>query len=151
MAFLNVLIYIASCSLIIALHLRVFFFTFVGHIGSNDVELSTNHLSAIQNQMQSKGGYEMNSLRLQVSKAPDHWRSPYAANGARLLWKSLTTNVVSYAVLHPISKLIHFHFSLFSRMVIVRRSHFAGLLINLGMPPSINLFLVHKAIILWKP
>lgn len=37
-----------------------------GHIGSNDAELSTNHLSAIQNQMQSKGGYDMNSLRVQV-------------------------------------------------------------------------------------
>lgn len=41
-------------------------FVHTGHIGSNDVELSTNHLSAIQNQMQSKGGYEMNSLRLQA-------------------------------------------------------------------------------------
>ncbi|XP_053667538.1 CDC42 small effector protein homolog [Anopheles marshallii] len=41
-------------------------FVHTGHIGSNDVELTTNHLSALQNQMQSKGGYEMNSLRLQV-------------------------------------------------------------------------------------
>ncbi|XP_055641886.1 CDC42 small effector protein homolog [Toxorhynchites rutilus septentrionalis] len=41
-------------------------FVHTGHIGSNDVELTTNHLSAIQNQMQSKGGYETNSLRLQA-------------------------------------------------------------------------------------
>lgn len=40
---------------------------YAGHIGSNDAELSTNHLSAIQNQMQSKGGYDMNSLRVQVN------------------------------------------------------------------------------------
>lgn len=42
-------------------------FQHTGHIGSADVELSTNHLNAIQTQMQSKGGYEMNSIRLQVS------------------------------------------------------------------------------------
>lgn len=46
------------------LHLR----KITGHIGSNDAELSTNHLSALQNQMQSKGGYDINSLRLQVKK-----------------------------------------------------------------------------------
>ncbi|XP_037041803.1 CDC42 small effector protein homolog [Bradysia coprophila] len=41
-------------------------FVHTGHIGSADVELSTNHLTEIQNQMQSKGGYEMNSLRMQA-------------------------------------------------------------------------------------
>lgn len=41
-------------------------FQHTGHIGSADVELSTNHLNAIQTQMQSKGGYEMNSIQLQV-------------------------------------------------------------------------------------
>lgn len=41
-------------------------FVHTGHIGSADVELSTNHLNAIQTQMQSKGGYEMNSIQLQV-------------------------------------------------------------------------------------
>ncbi|XP_037950922.1 CDC42 small effector protein homolog [Teleopsis dalmanni] len=41
-------------------------FVHTGHIGSGDVELSTNHLNAIQTQMQSKGGYEMNSIRLQA-------------------------------------------------------------------------------------
>lgn len=40
-------------------------FVHTGHIGSADVELSSNHLNAIQNQMQSKGGYETNSLRMQ--------------------------------------------------------------------------------------
>lgn len=45
-----------------------------GHIGSNDAELSTNHLSAIQNQMQSKGGYDMNSLRVQVLEIPFYSR-----------------------------------------------------------------------------
>lgn len=43
-------------------------FVHTGHIGSADVELSTNHLNALQTQMQSKGGYEMNSIRLQVSE-----------------------------------------------------------------------------------
>lgn len=37
-----------------------------GHIGSNDTELTPNHLNAIQTQMQSKGGYDMNSIRIQV-------------------------------------------------------------------------------------
>lgn len=37
-----------------------------GHIGSNDTELTPNHMNAIQSQMQSKGGYETNSLRIQV-------------------------------------------------------------------------------------
>lgn len=41
---------------------------YLGHIGSADVELSTNHLTVIQNQMQSKGGYDMNSLRMQVKQ-----------------------------------------------------------------------------------
>ena len=41
-------------------------FVHTGHIGSQDVELSSNHLNAIQNQMRSKGGYEMNSRRVQV-------------------------------------------------------------------------------------
>lgn len=40
---------------------------FIGHIGSNDTELTPNHMNAIQSQMQSKGGYEMNSLRIQVN------------------------------------------------------------------------------------
>lgn len=40
-----------------------------GHIGSNDSELSPNHINAIQSQMQSKGGYEMNSLRIQVNES----------------------------------------------------------------------------------
>ena len=39
----------------------------LGHIGSNDAELSTRHLDIIQSQMQSKGGYDINSLRIQVS------------------------------------------------------------------------------------
>lgn len=42
------------------------FIMFTGHIGSNDTELTPNHMNAIQSQMQSKGGYEMNSLRIQV-------------------------------------------------------------------------------------
>lgn len=37
-----------------------------GHIGSNDAELSSQHLTVIQSQMQSKGGYDINSLRVQV-------------------------------------------------------------------------------------
>lgn len=37
-----------------------------GHIGSNDAELSSQHLNVIQSQMQSKGGYDINSLRMQV-------------------------------------------------------------------------------------
>lgn len=40
---------------------------FSGHIGSNDAELSSHHLNLIQDQMQSKGGYEVNSIRLQVN------------------------------------------------------------------------------------
>lgn len=39
---------------------------FAGHIGSNDAELSSQHLTVIQSQMQSKGGYDINSLRMQV-------------------------------------------------------------------------------------
>lgn len=38
----------------------------IGHIGSNDAELSSQHLTVIQSQMQSKGGYDTNSLRMQV-------------------------------------------------------------------------------------
>jgi hypothetical protein len=41
---------------------------FLGHIGSNDAELSSQHLNIIQSQMQSKGGYDLNSLRMQVRK-----------------------------------------------------------------------------------
>lgn len=37
-----------------------------GHIGSNDTQLNDTHMNAIQSQMQSKGGYETNSLRIQV-------------------------------------------------------------------------------------
>lgn len=45
-----------------------------GHIGSNDSELSSHHLTVIQSQMQSKGGYDINSLRLQVK--PRHSIEP---------------------------------------------------------------------------
>lgn len=43
-------------------------FSVSGHIGSNDAEpmMSSQHLNAIQNQMQSKGGYDINSIRIQV-------------------------------------------------------------------------------------
>lgn len=41
-------------------------FVHTAHIGSGDVEMSSNHLNALQVQMQSKGGYEMNSIQLQV-------------------------------------------------------------------------------------
>lgn len=44
------------------------FWIFTGHIGSNDAELTPNHMNALQSQMQSKGGYEMNSLRIQVDR-----------------------------------------------------------------------------------
>lgn len=37
-------------------------FQHTGHIGSNDVELSSSHLKSIQNQMQGKGGYDLNTL-----------------------------------------------------------------------------------------
>lgn len=33
-------------------------FQHTGHIGSGDVDMGNSHLRAIQNQMQSKGGYE---------------------------------------------------------------------------------------------
>ncbi|XP_063231671.1 CDC42 small effector protein homolog [Bacillus rossius redtenbacheri] len=33
-------------------------FQHTGHIGSGDVDMGTSHLRALQNQMQSKGGYE---------------------------------------------------------------------------------------------
>lgn len=41
-------------------------FVHTGHIGSTDVEMSTHHLNALQNQMQSKGGYDggVSALRL---------------------------------------------------------------------------------------
>lgn len=42
---------------------------YVGHIGSSDAELSSQHINIIQSQMQSKGGYDINSLRLQVRKS----------------------------------------------------------------------------------
>lgn len=45
-------------------------FVHTGHIGSNDAELSSQHLTIIQSQMQSKGGYDLNSLRLQVKIVP---------------------------------------------------------------------------------
>lgn len=41
-------------------------FNIAGHIGSNDAELSSQHLNVIQSQMQSKGGYDINSIRIQV-------------------------------------------------------------------------------------
>ena len=47
---------------------------YLGHIGSNDAELSSHHLTIIQSQMQSKGGYDINSLRLQVK--PRHSIEP---------------------------------------------------------------------------
>jgi len=40
-------------------------FVHTGHIGSNDAELSSQHLTIIQSQMQSKGGYDINSFRMQ--------------------------------------------------------------------------------------
>lgn len=43
-------------------------FVHTAHIGSGDVEMSSNHLNALQVQMQSKGGYEMNSIQLQVKQ-----------------------------------------------------------------------------------
>lgn len=33
-------------------------FVHTGHIGSTDVEMSSHHLTVLQSQMQSKGGYE---------------------------------------------------------------------------------------------
>ncbi|XP_055377810.1 CDC42 small effector protein homolog [Condylostylus longicornis] len=41
-------------------------FVHTAHIGSTDIELSTNHLDALQNQMRSKGGYEMTAQPLQA-------------------------------------------------------------------------------------
>ncbi|CAG9804598.1 unnamed protein product [Chironomus riparius] len=41
-------------------------FVHTGHIGSNDAALSTRHLDIIHSQMQSKGGYDANSLRIQA-------------------------------------------------------------------------------------
>lgn len=49
-------------------------FVHTGHIGSNDVELSSSHLNQIQHQMQGKGGYDgVNSLRIQVRFAIFYW------------------------------------------------------------------------------
>lgn len=63
---------------------------FTGHIGSNDAELSSQHLTVIQSQMQSKGGYDTNSMRMQVrhrrmSSSESHlfifsFPSPYTAS-----------------------------------------------------------------------
>ena len=40
-------------------------FVHLGHIGSADVEQSSNHLDSLQTQMQSKGGYvDTNSVRM---------------------------------------------------------------------------------------
>ncbi|KAL1130286.1 hypothetical protein AAG570_013224 [Ranatra chinensis] len=42
-------------------------FQHTGHIGSGDVELGNTRLRAIQNQMQSKGGYETALSTVKVS------------------------------------------------------------------------------------
>jgi len=41
-------------------------FVHTGHIGSTDVEMSSNSLVALQNQMQSKGGYEVGVAALRL-------------------------------------------------------------------------------------
>lgn len=43
-------------------------FQHTGHIGSGDVNLGNSKLRAIQNQMQSKGGYETAFSTVKVSK-----------------------------------------------------------------------------------
>lgn len=43
-------------------------FQHTGHIGSGDVDLGNSHLRAIQNQMQSKGGYETAFSTVKVKK-----------------------------------------------------------------------------------
>jgi len=43
-------------------------FQHTGHIGSGDVDLGNSHLRAIQNQMQSKGGYETAFSTVKVNK-----------------------------------------------------------------------------------
>lgn len=50
-----------------------------GHIGSNDTELTPHHMNAIQSQMQGKGGYEANSLRIQVVYSHIHSAIKYQA------------------------------------------------------------------------
>ena len=42
-------------------------FQHTGHIGSGDVDMGNSHLRAIQNQMQSKGGYETAFTTVKVS------------------------------------------------------------------------------------
>ncbi|KAJ9593442.1 hypothetical protein L9F63_015009, partial [Diploptera punctata] len=42
-------------------------FQHTGHIGSGDVDMGNSHLRAIQNQMQSKGGYETAFSTVKVS------------------------------------------------------------------------------------
>lgn len=44
-------------------HLYIHFLIIVAHIGA--AELSSSHLNALETRMQSKGGYDVNSLRLQ--------------------------------------------------------------------------------------
>lgn len=62
----HTLAHIRLVRLINSINCMLSILTVAGHIGSNDAELTSNHLNAIQSQMQSKGGYEMNSLRVQV-------------------------------------------------------------------------------------
>nr|CAD7440585.1 unnamed protein product [Timema bartmani] len=45
-------------------------FQHTGHIGSGDVDLGNSHLRAIQNQMQSKGGYET-AFAQQLQEQPE--------------------------------------------------------------------------------
>ena len=42
-------------------------FQHTGHIGSGDVDMGDSHLRAIQNQMQSKGGYETTFTTVKVN------------------------------------------------------------------------------------
>jgi hypothetical protein len=44
-------------------------FQHTGHIGSGDVDMGNSHLRAIQNQMQSKGGYETAFTTVKVKMA----------------------------------------------------------------------------------
>lgn len=46
-------------------------FQHTGHIGSGDLDMASAHLSAIQNQMQGKGGYEA-SFGVKVTKKYIH-------------------------------------------------------------------------------
>jgi P21-Rho-binding domain. len=43
-------------------------FQHTGHIGSGDVDMGNSHLRAIQNQMQSKGGYETAFTTVKVNE-----------------------------------------------------------------------------------